>query len=59
MDMLALDITSVPEAKLTPGLRAEFINKEQTVDDIAAACGTIGYEVFTRIGRRVKRIYET
>ena len=57
MDMLALDVTPIPEAMLTPGVRAEFINAEQTVDDIAKACGTIGYEIFTRIGSRVKRIY--
>ncbi len=57
MDMLALDMTSVPENRLASHVRAEFINKEQTVDDVAAACGTIGYEVFTRIGERVKRVY--
>lgn len=59
MDMLALNISEVPEAKLTPASRAEFINAQQTVDDIAAACGTIGYEIFTRIGTRVKRIYKS
>jgi alanine racemase len=57
MDMLALDVTEIPESKLASSVYAEFINKEQTVDDIAQACGTIGYEVFTRIGSRVKRIY--
>jgi len=57
MDMLILDISQIPESKLTLGVRAEFINKEQTVDDVAAACGTIGYEIFTRIGERVKRVY--
>lgn len=57
MDMIALDISAVPEAILTAELRAEFINERQTVDAIAEQCDTIGYEVFTRIGRRVKRIY--
>lgn len=57
MDMLTLDVTAVPESAITAATRAEFINKDQTVDDVAAACGTIGYEVFTRIGRRVQRIY--
>lgn len=55
MDMIALDISAIPE--VTPDMRAEFINAEQTVDDVAKQCGTIGYEIFTRIGERVKRIY--
>lgn len=57
MDMLALDVTIVPEAKLTAGTRAEFINREHTVDDVAREAGTIGYEIFTRLGARVKRVY--
>lgn len=55
MDMLALDITGIPEPKANT--RAEFINREQSVDDVATACGTIGYEIFARLGRRVKRVY--
>jgi alanine racemase len=55
MDMLALDVSGVPES--VDMRRAEFINAQQTVDDVAQACGTIGYEIFTRIGRRVKRVY--
>ncbi len=58
MDMLALDVSGVPERLLAPEIRAEFINKEQTVDDVATACNTIGYEIFTRLGRRVKRLYK-
>lgn len=57
MDMVALDVTKVPEALITPQSRAEFINKEYTVDDVAAAADTIGYEVFTRLGNRVQRLY--
>jgi alanine racemase len=56
MDMTALDVTPVPQ-KLLASARAEFINRVQTVDDIAQACGTIGYEIFTRIGPRVERKY--
>lgn len=56
MDMIALEVSAVPQEKLA-GARAEFINAEHTVDDVANACGTIGYEIFTRIGRRVKREY--
>jgi alanine racemase len=28
-----------------------------TPDDIAARCGTIGYEVLTSLGRRYHRVY--
>ena len=56
MDMVALDVSAIAESTLATA-RAEFINAQQTVNDIAAAAGTIGYEIFTRIGSRVKRIY--
>ena len=55
MDMLALDVSTIPHAQLTEHTHAEFTNDQQTVDDVAKAAGTIGYEIFTRIGRRVER----
>jgi alanine racemase len=57
MDMIALDVSALPEGKITPATRAEFINAAQDVNAIAEASGTIGYEIFTRIGRRVARVY--
>jgi alanine racemase len=57
MDMVAIDVSSIPEAQIDLATSAEFINAQQTVDDVAQQCGTIGYEIFTRIGRRVKRVY--
>lgn len=57
MDMIALDISAVPEMTLSANVHAEFINTVQTVNDVANMCDTIGYEVFTRIGQRVKRVY--
>lgn len=56
MDMIALDVSNIPEAKLT-GTRAEFINAKQDVNMLTALCDTIGYEMFTRMGGRVKRLY--
>jgi alanine racemase len=56
MDMIALDVSSIPDNKLSTA-RVEFINAQQTVSDVAAQAGTIGYEIFTRIGNRVKRTY--
>lgn len=57
MDMVAVDISNIPESQITEQTRAEFINNIQTVDDIASQCNTIGYEIFTRIGRRIQRVY--
>jgi len=57
MDMIALDVSMVPDTILNTHTHVEFINKSQPVDAIANEAQTIGYEVFTRIGRRVKRVY--
>jgi len=59
MDLVAIDVSQIAENELSAKstLNAEFINAAQTVDDIANAANTIGYEVFTRIGNRVKREY--
>lgn len=58
MDMVAIDVSAIPPQEIGENSRAEFINELHTVDDIAAQCNTIGYEIFTRIGRRVKRVYK-
>lgn len=51
MDLLTIDVTDVPEApkKLT------LIGPQQSVDDLAKAAGTIGYEVLTQLGARYTR----
>jgi alanine racemase len=59
MDMIALDVSMVPDTILSTHQHIEFINETQPVDDIAAQCDTIGYEVFTRLGRRVRRVYQS
>lgn len=57
MDMVSMDVSAVPENLRTPDLRVTFIGEEQPVDAVAVMAGTIGYEVFTRLGARVKRAY--
>jgi len=57
MDMVSVDVTAVPAHLRTPDLRITFIGKEQPIDVIAEMAGTIGYEVFTGLGPRIKRIY--
>jgi len=59
MDMCMIDVTDVP--KLEIGDVATIIgrqdNNEITADEVAKLCGTISYEVFCAIGKRVPRIY--
>ena len=57
MDSIILDISGLPEGRLKPGDFVDLFGPEQTVDDVAALAGTIGYEVLTRLGNRFHRIY--
>lgn len=59
MDMLTFDVSAVPEALTQEGMMLTLLGDADgiRVDDLAAAAGTIGYEVLTRIGARVKRVY--
>ncbi len=59
MDMLSFDVSNVPEATLNAVTHIELLGDKNgiRVDEVAAEAGTIGYEVFTRIGARVRRIY--
>ena len=36
----------------------EILNARQTIDDLAAAAGTIGYEILTSLGSRYERVYK-
>jgi alanine racemase len=57
MDLTTFDVTDVPEAR--PGDRLLLVGGEgNTPDDIAARCGTIGYEILTSLGARYARRYE-
>jgi alanine racemase len=57
MDLLAIDITDLPENVGRRGDLAILIGDEITVDDMAKSAGTIGYEVLTGLGRRYHRVY--
>ena len=57
MDLIAVDITDVPDGAVKRGDMATLIGDDVTVDDFAATAGTIGYEVLTSLGRRYHRIY--
>ncbi len=53
MDLITVDVTDLdfePE-------RLRILNGHQTVDDLAEAAGTIGYEILTSLGSRYSRGY--
>jgi alanine racemase len=58
MDLLAVDVTDVAEGTARRGDLATLIGDGISIDDLAAAMGTIGYEVLTNLGRRYYRVYE-
>jgi alanine racemase len=51
MDMLTIDVTGL--ARVAVGDRVELWGREVPVERVAAACGTIAYELTCRVGRRV------
>ncbi|MFT6772603.1 MAG: alanine racemase [Paracoccaceae bacterium] len=55
MDMITVDLTDHPAA--APGRMVEILGSHQSVDDLAACDGTIGYEVLTALGARHARRY--
>jgi alanine racemase len=57
MDLLAIDITDLPNHTPKRGELVTLIGDEISVDDLAKAAGTIGYEVLTSLGRRYHRVY--
>jgi alanine racemase len=56
MDSIVADISHL-KAEVRIGDTAEIIGAQQLVDEVAAQAGTIGYEILTGLGKRVKRIY--
>jgi alanine racemase len=55
MDMLTVDLRTQPQA--APGDPVLLWGDGLPVDEIARYAGTIGYELLTRISRRVRRVY--
>ena len=54
MDLLTVDITDLPDDPET----LDILGPHQTVDDLATAAGTIGYEILTALGPRYERVYK-
>jgi alanine racemase len=53
MDMLAIDLQSVPQAG--PGSDVELWGERLPIDEVASAAGTIGYELMCAVAPRVTR----
>ncbi len=53
MDLITVDVTDLPNDPE----RLRILNGHQTVDDLAEAAGTIGYEILTSMGNRYSRGY--
>ena len=58
MDLIAVDVTDLPDGAVRRGDFATLIGEGMSVDDLAAGMGTVGYEVLTNLGRRYHRIYK-
>src|ERR1700744_3043230 len=57
MDLIAIDITDLPNNAARRGHMVPLIGEGITVDELAHHFGPIGYEVLTSLGRRYARIY--
>ena len=58
MDLLAIDVTDLPDGIARRGDFATLIGGGIGVDELGAAAGTIGYEVLTSLGKRYHRVYK-
>lgn len=51
MDMMTVDITDLPEVEV--GTKVELWGEQIPIDEVAAACGTVGYELMCALAPRV------
>ncbi len=57
MDLVSFDVTGIAADRVRPGETVELIGPRHDADAMAAEAGTIGYEILSRIGPRVRRVY--
>lgn len=57
MDSITVDITDLPEGRLSLGDLVEVLGPHQSLDDVARDAGTISYEILTGLGHRYHRQY--
>ena len=59
MDLLAVDVTDLPEGSVRRGDLVTLIGGELDVDVVGAQAGTIAYEVLTNLGHRYHRVWKS
>lgn len=57
MDLVAVDISSVPQGAIAKGTMVEVIGKNNNIIQMAKAAQTIPYEILTSFGFRYERLY--
>lgn len=57
MDSMTVDVTELPEALVRPGTLVDVIGHHNPIDAVAAAAGTVAYELLTGLGQRYHRVY--
>ncbi len=55
MDLIAVDVTDLPDGIAHRGGKAELFGPTLSIDDVAHSAGTIGYELLTGLSRRAVR----
>jgi alanine racemase len=53
MDLITVDVTELTQVPDT----LSMLNTHQTIETLAGAAGTIGYEILTSLGARYNRVY--
>jgi alanine racemase len=57
MDLITVDVGDLPRDEVRVGDAVELIGPTVGVDEVAAAAGTISYEILTGLGARPARLY--
>ena len=57
MDSTTIDVSALPDGQVRPGTLVEVIGPNNPVDRVAAAAGTVAYELLTQLGGRHHRSY--
>jgi alanine racemase len=59
MDHVLLDVTDIPDVQIGDTVTAFGVAGEHTLraEELADRAGTIGYEITTRVGKRLPKFY--
>jgi len=59
MDLLAVDVTDLPDGTARRGDWATLIGDGISIDDVGGFAGTVSYEILSKLGRRYHRVYRS